>query len=191
MRRLDDQDVTLTRWRATHGLCISCGQPALPGQTLCGKCAGVEGVSKSVSQKYVDEARLRSARTRAKRAASGLCSRCGRRPPANGHVLCEACLSSMTTANSRRRERAALSAAVDICTVCHHRQARPGRRTCGECAEAAAARRRELRARRVEAKLCTECGKPVKDGKMCAACRAKKAETQRVWREKRHKKEDE
>ncbi len=195
MKRLDDQDITLANWRADHGLCSVCGEPALPGQSLCAKCAGVESPPASRSTaRSATAAALRSARTRAKRAAAeGVCIRCGRRPPADGHVLCTHCLLSMTNGNIKRRFAAHVAAVVGVCTVCQRRQARPGHLTCGECAEAAATRRKELRAKRAEAGLCTECGAPLGDdhrGRQCAKCAARKAKTVTEWRKRKQKRDD-
>jgi hypothetical protein len=76
--------------------------------------------------------------------AKGLCTWCGRVPPADGRTRCEDCCE-MGRASARKLQarRRAAALALGMCRCCCDRQAMPRRSQCAVCAEA----RDELRAR--------------------------------------------
>ena len=105
--------------------------------------------------------RERYLRRAAARAAAGLCSTCGRAPPASGRKSCELCLA-------RRRE-------VDRAR--HRKAAASGRQYGGRDPEkkrrSSRAAGRKRRADRLAAGSCTRCGRnpPVEGGATCETCR--------------------
>ena len=70
------------------------------------------------------------------------------------------------------RQRYAERAAEGLCTRCGSNPPRPDRKTCEDCAAAAAERSAALRARRKAAGACLDCAAPTTGGHArCAACR--------------------
>lgn len=174
--RLETHDIQITMWMIEHGLCIKCCiRKSIPGQHLCAKCSGISFTSSASStslkqNKLINAAK--SAKYQAMWIAEGRCSRCGKHPAEEGHTVCKQCLEDMKFVNLQVKLKSAIAESVGICNVCKKRAARPGRKSCGECAEIAAARRRNLRQQRFENGLCTECGKhkPIEKSKMCLEC---------------------
>ena len=63
-------------------------------------------------------------------------------------------------------------AAAKLCTRCGKHPPRPDRKTCEGCAEYAAARSADFRARRKAAGQCTDCSRPTTGGhQRCKVCR--------------------
>lgn len=103
------------------GLCIHCTEPAVTGQTLCGKH------------------RSRTQRTYLDRKAAGVCLGCAG-PRDTDAGTCSACIAKRTRSQALRAER--LSEA-GLCTACGERPAAP--RWCVECTEKKNAARRNKR----------------------------------------------
>lgn len=102
--------------------------------------------------------RERSRRRTAERLALGLCSRCGRQPPAPGRAICDPCTENRRTAD---RARAAKRRAAGI-----RRVRNP------ESRQAEYQRARERAAKRLAQGLCNKCGRHPHepDRKLCAGC---------------------
>ena len=113
--------------------------------------------------------RERHRRRTAERREMGLCPKCGRRAPAPGRSLCEACLERSRAAERARYERARLEGAAygGRCPESRRRMARE--------------RNRRRRRERTEAGLCTTCGerKPVEGGAVCETCREERRAAER------------
>lgn len=89
-----------------------------------------------MARTHANTARAYQRRRKASLRARGLCSWCGRVPPAPSRTRCEACLE-ISRANSiayLRRRRAAWKE-LGICGVCGIRDAMPNQTRCGYCAE--------------------------------------------------------
>lgn len=66
--------------RSKSGLCgQGCGSPARPGKTRCEACAKRQAASSVARFK--------------RNADAGLCTKCGKRPPAEDRTCCQACLN--------------------------------------------------------------------------------------------------
>ena len=204
-----------TAERISQGLCPRCGkQLPAPGRTTCAPC----GEKRNTASRARD-ARLRAAgkprrdperarayereyswRQTAERLAQGLCSNCGKAPPATGRTLCEPCGVKRRAAGraryaearaagklyggrdperrrrlarekSRRRLRERLDAG--LCTRCGQRPPVGGGTTCGPCREARQAAERALYAACRTAGLCVGCGENTFDGAArCGPCAA-------------------
>ena len=181
-----------TMERRTAGLCIQCGQePAAPGRAVCDRCAakrrGAERAryarGKASGKKYGGRdpgAKRKSARAASRkrdraRRASGRCTRCGRRPPAEGGATCERCRAVKQDAE---RELYAARRAAGLCVRCGGQTSYGGSR-CSPCAvledERGAPERKNARARRRYAErrvkgVCTDCNRPSQGASRCAPC---------------------
>lgn len=165
--------------RAARGLCPRCGtRPTAPERRLCAECADRKRAAersryaagkaagklyggRRVATRRRDSRERGRERQRARRKA-GLCTACGRLPPAEGAALCEGCRSIR---RARERERYARRKAACCCVRC--REPVPaGASRCRRCAAREAARPKERKnasdrkryARRRARKLCTKCG---------------------------------
>ena len=178
--------------RIARGLCTRCGKaPPEPGLKVCGNCGG--------KRRAVDRARRARARQkgrpyggrdpdlrrRSDRAVdkrrrqawreAGLCTKCGRNPPAHGGSVCDPC-GEARRATARKRYAARRSAC--LCTRCAL-PAIGGSSRCGRCAaietDRASPKRRSAvgkkrYARRRARGLCTDCGVPTAGTARCARC---------------------
>lgn len=88
--------------------------------------------------------RIRGARLREERAAAGVCTRCGKRPPALPNMRCQRCIDS---ARDGRQTLAARRVAAGICTGCGKRRAIKGIQQCRKCRVDARAACQRSRAR--------------------------------------------
>ncbi len=174
------------------GLCVRCGTvPSEPDRRLCEPCA--EKRREADRARYAEaraagklyggrdpEAKRRSARAGSRkrdsaRRETGLCTRCGRRPPVEGGSTCGPCREARQAAE---RERYAARRAAGLCVACGQ-PAFAGEARCGVCAtvegerrdrgrKSAAARRRY--AERKARGACTSCGPPAQGAARCAPC---------------------
>ncbi len=119
--------------------------------------------------------RERHRRRTAERRALGKCVKCGRRRPASGRSLCEACLERSRAAERARYLKGKLEGAQ------YGGRNPESRRRMAR--ERAGKRRRE----RLEAGLCPRCGKrkPAEGGAVCEACREARRAAERALYEKR------
>lgn len=77
--------------RRVEGVCTRCGGSPLASRTLCERCRERQRAA-SATHRERRGARPRGYHRRGDAAAQfGLCSRCGRRPPAAGRRTCETC----------------------------------------------------------------------------------------------------
>lgn len=109
----------------------------------------------------------------AARIAAGKCPSCGKRPPRPGRRTCETCgkANSVKTARSRDRKKAAWIA-LHLCPYCpEHREAMPGHKSCGVCAETFTEKSMAMHRRWIEEGRCRRCGKPRdREGTYCSTC---------------------
>ena len=119
--------------------------------------------------------REKSAKRLAARLAAGLCTSCGKRPPADGGTTCEPCRGARRVFE---RERYAARRAAGLCGYCGEPTLDGGSR-CGPCAvretecrdpEKKNAAARRLYARRRAEGLCTDCGEPSQGAARCEPC---------------------
>ena len=154
-------------------------------------------------------ARLR--RRHAARVASGVCTRCGKAPPAPGLKVCASCAEKRRAADKTRRDRARARGApyagrdpvkcrraeraadrrrrrarleAGLCTCCGLRPPADGRSVCEPCREAARAAERARYAARKAAGVCVRCGEPAAGG-LSRCARHAALEAERVSPERR------
>ena len=104
---------------------------------------------------------LRNRQRHAERVASGTCTRCGRLPPEPGLKVCGSCAGKRRAADKARRAKA-------------RQQGKPyGGRDPEQCRRADRAGDRRRRQARLEARLCTSCGRrrPSDNRSVCEPCR--------------------
>ena len=181
-----------TAERAARGVCVRCGaNPAEPDRRLCGPCAekrreadrrryanakaaGLKYGGKDIESKR-RSARIASRKRREARRESGLCPRCGRRPPAEGGATCEPCRE---TRQAAERELYAARRAACLCTRCGG-PVTDGDSRCAPCAALEAERgrpeRKNARSRqryweRRAASRCTDCNAPSFGASRCPDC---------------------
>ena len=195
------------------GLCARCGKTEpVPERRLCAPCnerrnkasrardarlraAGKPRRNPAKARQYE---RKRSRKERAARRAEEICSRCGKRPAANGRASCEPCLDKRRAADrakyragkaagkpyggadvevkrragrvrSRKRQKARIEAG--LCIRCGKQPPVEGGTTCTPCRQKRQAAERRQYAERRAAGCCTRCGGPVHDGlSRCAPC---------------------
>ena len=177
-----------TAERVAQGLCATCGRaPSEPGRRECGPCAKTRRArqreryreARAVGNRYggrdPQTCREVARRGRRKRREAGLCRACGARPPADGAILCEPCLTMR-----RAADRAAYAArrAAGMCISCGT-EVTDGAARCARCAarQAAgvsrekknAAKRRRYAERRA-ASRCTSCNAPSQGISLCERC---------------------
>ena len=173
-----------TAARVAAGKCPRCGAiPPAPGRSVCGPCnekrnrasrardarlrkAGMPRRDRDRAREY---GRERSRREVKMRRAEGTCTRCGKRPAAEGRSSCEPCLEKRR-ASDRARYAAGKARGLKYGGADPHAKRRAGR-----------ARSRKLQKARIEAGLCIRCGKqqPVKGGTTCTPCREKRQAAER------------
>ena len=118
--------------RRAAGLCPECGDaPPAPGRTVCGPCgeerrtkararyARGKAAGKLYGGRNVETRRRigreKSARRLAARLAAGLCTSCGKGPPAADGTTCEPCREAR---RAFERDRYAERRAAGLCTDC-------------------------------------------------------------------------
>ena len=176
--------------RRAAGLCVRCGKaPAVEGGPVCEPCAETRRASERARYAKASaegklyggrkvETRRRIGRERSRkrdetRRAAGLCTGCGKHPPADGGASCESCREVR-----RAAERALYASrrAAGLCGTCGGSTTDGGSR-CAPCAVAETARypsrnaaRREEYARRRARGRCTDCGEPSQGAARCEPC---------------------
>ena len=173
-----------TAERLAQGLCPKCGKvPPAPDHQLCDPCnektnrasrardarlraAKMPRRDRERARKYE---RKRSRKERTVRLAKGTCTRCGKRPVAEGRTSCEPCLDKRR-ATDRARYAAGKAAGLKY-----------GGANAEAKRKAARLKSKRLQKARCEAGLCIRCGKqpPVKSGTTCAPCRDKRQAAER------------
>ncbi len=202
-----------TAERVAAGLCPRCGErPPAPERSVCEPCAAkrnrasrardarlrAEGKPRRDPARAREYERERSRGERAARQAEGTCTRCGKRPAADGRSSCEPCLEKRRAsdrakyaagkaaglkyggadaeakrradrAKSRRRQKERIEAG--LCIRCGQNPSVDGGTTCTPCREKRQAAERRQYAERRAAGCCTRCGGPVHDGlSRCVPC---------------------
>ena len=190
--------------RIARGVCTKCGtNSAEPERRLCsscaekrraldraryqtGKAAGALYGGANVEMKR-RSARIASTRRRKARRASGLCRRCGRRPPVEGGAACAPCRE---TRRAAERALYASRKAAGLCTRCGG----PTTDGCAQCAPCAVleaerarperknARSRERYWERRAASRCTDCNAPSHGASRCEACATRSYERSDFFR---------
>lgn len=112
-----------TEYRRSAGLCVSCGGVGEEGRQRCGRC----------SASAAKRARSRESRMR----LQGLCP-CGGLI-AGGRSRCQSCLDKQILRQAKRQEAARRDGQ---CASCYKVPATPGKRSCEECRQRIAERRR-------------------------------------------------
>ena len=202
-----------TAERAAQGLCLKCGKRApAPDRTQCEPClekdrtagrardarlraAGIPRRDPAKNRAYERERFRRLIETR---RAEGLCTACGKAPPAPGRATCEPCLEerriedraryaagkaagepyggadpeTKRCANrARHRRRRKAWGEAGLCVRCGKPPAVEGAATCASCNEKRRAKDRRKYAERRADGLCTKCGTPALDGMAyCGPC---------------------
>ena len=133
-----------------HHICVRCGKKdarTLIGRILCYECA-----QEASEKKKNPEYRKRHTEAEKQRAErfreQGLCTRCGKRKPAEGFARCEYCRAAQRRVAERHRRKRGqrdpyIEAAVGNCWRCFKPVA-PGYKLCPECLEVARRCQREL-----------------------------------------------
>ena len=178
--------------RRATGLCVRCGKaPADSGRTVCGPCGKMRRASERAryakakaegklygGRKVETKRRIGRERSRKRdeaRRAAGLCTECGKHPPADGGASCESCRAAR-----RAAERALYAArrAAGECGRCGA-PAPDGSARCERCARSAAkpsrkkaknARGRRRYVRRRVRGLCIDCAAPAQGAARCPEC---------------------
>lgn len=132
-----------------HGICVICGQETAKKTSVkCGKCtatsvdyARIKYHSMAEEEKKEklkkDVQRIKS--TREQRKVAGLCTTCGKRPPKEGRLQCEACLARYRGyCEKSRRKRGVLpkDMVFDKSRCCRCMREVPlvsGKKMCPEC----------------------------------------------------------
>ena len=190
--------------RRAAGLCPECGDaPPAPGRTVCGPCgeerrtkararyARGKAAGKLYGGRNVETRRRigreKSARRLAARLAAGLCTSCGKGPPAADGTTCEPCREAR---RAFERDRYAERRAAGLCGYCGGPTLDGGSR-CGPCAVRESERRdpekrnaaaRRLYAKRRAAGLCTDCGEPSHGAARCEPCARRSYERSTYFR---------
>ena len=177
--------------RVAAGLCPICGKvPPEPGRRVCESCGekrrafarARDARLRAAGKPRRDQAKARISKRRryrvktAERVALGLCPRCGREPLAAGRSLCTPC-------GEKRRsyDRARYAAGKQAGKLYGGRDIEQRRKAARERS------RRRLR-KRLEADLCTRCGRrpPTEGGSACDPCRQVRREREKQqWSERR------
>ena len=215
VQRLRDRErlARRTAERVAAGPRPRCGErPPAPMRSVCGPCAAKRNRASRARDARLRAAgkprrnpakarlyeRERSRGERAARQAAGTCTRCGRRPAADGRSSCEPCLEKRRAsdrakyaagkaaglkyggadadakrragrAKSKRRQKQRIEAG--FCIRCGQNPPVDGGTTCSPCREKRPAAERRQYAERRAAGCCTRCGGPVHDGlSRCARC---------------------
>ena len=227
VRRARDRErfARRTAERRAAGLCPKCGkQPPEPDRSICQPCAEraraagrardarlrAAGKPRRNKEKTRAYERKRVRRQTAKRAARGVCTKCGTNPAEASRRLCESCAEKRREADRRRyanakaagfkyggknieskrrsarvatRKRREARAEAGVCSRCGSRPPVEGGATCRPCRETRQEAERELYAARRAARLCTRCSGPTTDlGSRCARCAVLEAERGRPGR---------
>ena len=178
--------------RAAKGTCSKCGQvPAAPRRRLCEACLAKRREADRIRYRKAKaagliyggrdpagkrkSARAASKRRRQTRVDAGRCTRCGRRPPADGGTTCGPCRLKR---QSVEREQYAERRAAGLCIRCGGAATGGGSR-CAPCAvleaesrpaeQKNAAARRKYAARR-SCGECTDCGAVSHGAARCGPC---------------------
>ena len=181
-----------TAERIARGVCTKCDVNAPePGRRLCAGCGEKR---RAAERARYAQAKLRgelyggrnpqarrkagraaSARRRQARLESGMCVRCGRRPPAEGGAACEPCRE---TRQAAERDLYAARRSASLCGRCGG-PTTGGSAQCAPCAALEAERgrpeRKNARSRqryweRRKASRCTDCNAPSHGASRCSAC---------------------
>lgn len=170
-----------------RGRCPACNgmRMLVPGKKTCAVCA-----EKKAAQCKARRERLK---------AAGLCTRCGKRQPVAGILLCQICREKehgdyeRYHRNTQKPQREALTA-EGICTQCRVKFAEPGRTRCRECMDKqrkylkqydpTGEKRRAQIQGYIDAGICRDCGaKPAEPGrKSCAACYERRRDSTRKYK---------
>ena len=178
--------------RLASGLCTRCGTtPPEPGHKVCRRCGEKKRAADRARRARARQQgkpyggrdpelcrrtdRTRDRRSRRTRQAAGLCTSCGRHPPAEGRPICEPCRAARRALDRRRY---ATRRADGICVRCTQPTVR-GLSRCGRCLtlekervsperESATSKRRY--ARRRARRLCVDCGVDTAGSARCPRC---------------------
>ncbi len=178
--------------RLAGGKCTRCGKCAPePGLKLCRRCGDKRRAAEKARRDRAraegriyagrdPEATRRAARAADKRRRrarrdAGLCTSCGRGPPADGRSICEPCRGEQ---RAIERERYVARRATGHCVRCA-RPAFSGLSRCGRCsaleAERTSSERRSAAGKKRYARRrarweCVDCSAPVASSARCEGC---------------------
>ena len=178
--------------RLASGNCTRCGKfPPKPGLKVCRRCGDKRRAAEKVRrararaegriyagrdpQATRHATRAADKRRRRARRDAGLCSSCGRSPPADGRSICELCREEQ---RAIERERYADRRAAGRCVRCGQ-PTFGGVSRCGRCAllevertspERRKAVNRKRYARRRAQRACVDCSVPVAGTARCPSC---------------------
>ena len=193
--------------RRAAGLCLKCGktEPA-PERTLCEPCLEkrraadrartarlrAEGKPRRDPAQAKRYERERSRRQHAERKAGGICTKCGKVPPAPERTLCEPCAEQhrardrarharakaegipyggrdpearRRAGRKRSRRRSEARRAAGLCIRCGNVPPEEGRAMCKPCREDRRQAKRDRHAERRAAGVCVNCATPAPGGK--------------------------
>ena len=171
--------------RRAANLCLGCGSVSpVPGRTTCEPCAGkrrakerarngklkAEGRPRRCPEKSREAGRRHYRRKMDRRAAEGLCRRCGKLPPAPGRINCHECGGKLRAA-ARERYHAGKAAGMKY-----------GGRSADSRRRSARLRSERKRREWIAAGKCSRCGKaaPAEGGSTCTPCRTRRQERDRA-----------
>ena len=150
-------------------MCEPCAAKRNAASRTRDACLRAEGKPRRDPARAAEYERERSRRERAARVAEGTCTRCGKRPAAEGRSSCEPCLEKRRAAD-RAKYAAGKAAGLKYGGADAEAKRRAGR---------AKSKRRQKE--RQKAGLCIRCGKhpPVEGGTTCRPCRDKRQAAER------------
>ena len=137
------------------------------------------------------------------RKESGLCTKCGKRPPVDGQTLCKECRDYKIRYRCKERD---FYKSLGYCTVCHKERIGKDEMTCPTCrAKTAISREKSVQKAKNEGRLCESMNKAYRKAHydalksvglcvrcqkrrsvsgrvLCPMCADKNAESTRLWR---------
>ncbi|KKN98919.1 hypothetical protein LCGC14_0141640 [marine sediment metagenome] len=156
----------LYRERRNKNLCTTCGEPAQANKAMCLKHA----------KRILEKQRA----TTNKRISQGLCSMCGKNPPAPRRERCQQCLD-VKKLDSKINRTPLIRQRIKngLCTSCGKSKTTPNK-LCDECSQKYNASARLKEQQRKIDNLCTKCGEnpPKINRRKCLSC----LEIDRQWR---------
>lgn len=138
---------TLYQRRVSGGLCGTCGETrdAAGSKSLCSSCK--------------EKSRLRAARIREEKKASGLCITCGKKPPKEGSTRCQSCLDRQA-ADQNKRNKKRQAAGLCLCGA----EPKEGCVLCQSCIDKRSEHSSKLYQERRDEGTCGLCGNEVVEG---------------------------
>lgn len=131
-------------WYKEHGICTRCHvEDAIKGQTRCANCAEIQREKskeryQQTKEYHIAYSKRWSKATYEERKSSGICVRCGKRPPQDGKLSCTQCLIKQAKykENSFRRKGGTprwLAIDIGLCAVCCKNPKMKDKKVCQSC----------------------------------------------------------